>query len=190
MTTEPLGERLQRCQATVEQAPDSAAAHYNLGLAFIAKAQMHRAEQEFRAALAIDPDLVEAWVNLGGTQLLAWDFAAAAASNREALTRRPGLVEAHYNLGQAHLYMGEAKELVDCCTRVVELDSSHAAGYYFLAVGLLALDRPTDARSAVSRAMALGHRPTPEFLRKLEHAEAASATVHPVTLILNPNKEK
>ena len=190
MTTEPLVSAWQRCQASVEQAPDLRRRTTTWASSSSPRPRWRRAEQEFRAALAIDPDLVEAWVNLGGTQLLAWDFAGAAASNREALTRCPGLVEAHFNLGQAHLYLGEATELVDCCARVVELNPGHAAGHYFLAVGLLALDRLADARSAVSRAMALGHRPTPEFLRKLEHAEAASATVHPVTLILNPKKEK
>lgn len=189
MTTEPLGERLERCQAAVEHSPASAAAHYNLGLAYVARAQMRHAEAAFRAALALDPDLVEAWVNLGGAQLLAWDFTGAAAANREALKRRPDLVEAHYNLGQAHLYLGEAQALVDCCTRVVELAPNHAAGHYFLAVGLLAVDRISEARAASSRAIALGHRPTPEFLRKLEQAESAAATRHPVTLVINPKME-
>jgi tetratricopeptide (TPR) repeat protein len=78
---------------------------------------------------------------------------------------------AHYNMGQAHLYLGDAQGLLDCCRRVIELDPEHAAGHYHLAVALLALDRPAEARQALGRAMALGHRPTPEFLRGLERAE-------------------
>ena len=123
--------------------------------------------------MALDPDLVEAWVNLGGTLLLKWDFAGSAEANREALRRRDDLATAHYNLGQAYLYQGDAQALADCCARVVGLEPEHAAGHYFLAVGLLALGRVPEARAAVARATTLGHRPQPDFLRRLEQAEAS-----------------
>ena len=174
MTSENLTDRIERCQKQVEQEPHSAAAHFNLGLAYTAKGLMDKAEASYRAAIAEDADLVEAWVNLGGVLLLKWDFAGAAEANREAIRRREDLVQAHYNLGQAHLYMGEAAELVTCCRRVVELEPEHAAGHYFLAVGLLATGQVFDARATVARAMRLGYRPMPEFLRRLEQAEAST----------------
>ena len=59
---------------------------------------------------------------------------------------------------------------------VLEIDPKHAAGHYFLAVGLLAIDRVAEARDEVSRAMGLGYRPRPEFLRSLERAEKAQIT--------------
>jgi tetratricopeptide (TPR) repeat protein len=174
VNTEPAAERIARCLEQVEQEPQSAAAHFNLGLAYTSRGLLARAEREYREALALDPDLVEAWVNLGGTLLLKWDFEAAAQANREALRRRDDLVEAPYNLGQAHLYMAEVAPLVECCRRVVALDPNHPAGHYFLAVGLLAQGNVAGAREAVSRATALGHRPQPDFLRRLEQAESAS----------------
>lgn len=177
MNTETMTERIERCQAMVTREPQSAAAHFNLALAYTARGQVARAEQEYREAVACDPDLVEAWVNLGGTLLLKWDFEGAVRANEEALRRRPDLVEAHYNLGQAHLYRAEAEPLVACCARVVALAPEHAAGHYFMAVGLLALGRVAEARAAVTRAVTLGHRPQPDFLRKLEQAEAASNQV-------------
>jgi tetratricopeptide (TPR) repeat protein len=173
MNTETVTDRIERCRGRVEREPQSAEAHFNLGLAYTTRGLVDRAEREYRAALGIDPGLVEAWVNLGGTLLLKWDFAGAAEANREALARRPDLVHAHYNLGQAHLYLGEAQPLVDCCQRVIELEPTHAAGHYFLAVGLLATGRVAQARAAVARATALGYRPLPEFLRRLEAAEAS-----------------
>ncbi len=176
--TETPGARVERCRAAVEQGPRSAAAYYNLGLAYTAKGLVEPAERAYRSALEIDPDLVEAWVNLAGVQLLQWNFDAAVESNREALRRRDDLVQAHYNLGQAHLYRGEAADLVRCCERVVALDPSHAAGHYFLAVGLLATGQLSEARAALTRATALGFKPLPEFLRKLEQAEGHSGHAH------------
>jgi hypothetical protein len=52
----------------------------------------------------------------------------------------------------------------------VELDPEHAAGRYFLAVGLLAAGNVPEAVEEMTRAKALGHSPAPEFLRALENA--------------------
>jgi Flp pilus assembly protein TadD len=152
---------------------------------------VNRAEHEYRAAVAIEPDLVEAWVNLGGTLLLKWDFEGAALALHEAVTRRPGLVEAHFNLGQAQLYRGDAGALVSCCRRVLELQPQHAAGHYFLAVGLLAIGDVVGARRSASHATTLGHRPMPEFLRRLEQAELAPSHPAPVLEAVErfPSKE-
>jgi tetratricopeptide (TPR) repeat protein len=163
--------RLQRCLRRVEEHPESATARFNLGLAYTQQGRVGQAEQAYRKAVDLDPDLVEAWVNLGGALLLKWDFQGALEANREALARRDDLLLAHYNMGQAHLYLGDAEGLVSCCQRVIGLDEKHAAGHYYLAVGLLACDKVQEAREALARAMALGHRPTAEFLRGLEKAE-------------------
>jgi len=171
MTRESSESRTQRCLSEVDKHPDSASAHFNLGLAYTMQGFAHRAEAAYRKALEIDPDLVEAWVNLGGSLLLRWDFQGALEANREALKRRDDLLLAHYNMGQAHLYLSDPQGLLRCCQRVIELDPEHAAGHYYLAVALLALDRLQESREALGRAMALGHRPTPEFLRGLERLE-------------------
>jgi tetratricopeptide (TPR) repeat protein len=140
---------------------------------------VNRAEESYRRALELDPDLVEAWVNLGGALLMKWDFKGALEANQEALNRRADELLAHYNMGQACLYLGDADGVVRCYRNVIHLDENHAAGHYFLAVGLLATNRVEEARKHLSRAMALGHRPTPEFLRGLERAEQAEAQGRP-----------
>jgi tetratricopeptide (TPR) repeat protein len=164
-------QRLEGCLKEVESNPGSAVAHYNLGLAYTRKGQMNRAETAYRKALEIDSELVEAWVNLGGALMLKWDFKGSIAANREALMRDDDLVLAHYNTGQACLYLGDAEGVVRSCERVLELDPGHAAGCYFLAVGLLAMGEVERARAMVARAKALGHSPEPDFLRALENAQ-------------------
>jgi tetratricopeptide (TPR) repeat protein len=175
MTNEPANDQMKRCLEKVEADPDSAAAHFNLGLAYTHMGRMSSAERSYRRSLEIDPGLVEAWVNLGGALLLKWDFEGARDANLEALKLKDDLLLAHYNLGQAALYLGDAELVERSNRRVIELDQEHAAGHYFLAVGLLALDRVAEARAELAEAMQRGHRPTPEFLKGLDKAEKQSS---------------
>jgi tetratricopeptide (TPR) repeat protein len=172
MTIESLKERIERCEVRVRERPDSAAAHFNLGLAYTEHGYVDRAEREYRRAVELDSSLVEAWVNLGGALLLKWDFKAALEANLEAVKLQDEMPLAHYNLGQSYLYMGDAEGLVRANRRVLELAPDNGAGHYFLAVGLLALDQVEEARAELGAAMALGHRPSPEFLKKLHRAES------------------
>ena len=171
-------ERLDELKRRAEERPDSAAAHYNLGLALGRRGLVDRAEKAYRRALELNPDLVEAWVNLGGVRLLRWDFRGCLEANAEAVKRQEDLLAAHFNMGQACLYLGDGEGLVRCARRVLALDPAHAAGHYFLAVGLLATREVGEARAALNRSIALGHRPLPEFLRALEKSEQEPERAH------------
>jgi tetratricopeptide (TPR) repeat protein len=173
MPEESRQDRVARWQKRVEEAPSSAAAHFNLGLAHTERGRMLAAEKAYRRAVELDPDLVQAWVNLGGALLMKWDFQGCLEANQEALRRQDDMAIAHFNMGQAYLYLNEAEELVRCNRRVLELDPNHAAGHYFLAVGLLARGQVAEARAESDRALALGYQPRPEFLKSLDRAEKA-----------------
>lgn len=166
-------DRVAHWQKRVEEAPGSAAAHFNLGLAHTERGRMLAAEKAYRRAVELDPDLVQGWVNLGGALLMKWDFRGCLEANQEALRRQDDMAVAHFNMGQAYLYLNEAEQLVRCNRRVLELDPNHAAGHYFLAVGLLAIGHVTEARAESDRALALGYQPRPEFLKSLDRAEKA-----------------
>ena len=177
MGPESKEERVARWQKRVEEAPESAAAHFNLGLAHTERGRMVAAEKAYRRAVELDPSLVQAWVNLGGALLMKWDFQGSLEANQEAVRRQKDLLVAHYNMGQAYLYLNDAEQLVGCNRRVLELDSNHPAGHYFLAVGLMATGHVEEARSECSHAVSLGYQPRPEFLRSLERAEKEAQTV-------------
>lgn len=173
MSDESRQDRVARWQRRVEEAPDSAAAHFNLGLAHTERGRMLDAEKAYRRAVELDPELVQAWVNLGGALLMKWDFQGCLEANQEAVRRKGDLVEAHYNMGQAYLYLKNAPQLVRCNRRVLELQRNHPAAHYFLAVGLLATDQVAEARAECARAASLGYQPRPEFLKSLDRAEEA-----------------
>jgi tetratricopeptide (TPR) repeat protein len=168
-------ERLDRCLNAVQENPQSAVAHYNLGLAYQKTGRFGLAEEAYVQAVEIDPGLTQAWVNLGGVRLHNWDFEGCLEASKMAVSQRDDLAMAHYNLGQAFLYMNEPENLVACNKRVIELERDNAGAHYYAAVGLLAVGDVTGAERHAGRAMELGHRPTPEFLRALERAQRAGA---------------
>ncbi|RLE20606.1 MAG: hypothetical protein DRJ65_17850 [Acidobacteria bacterium] len=164
-------ERIEHWAKKAEGTPESAATHFNLGLAYTDVSKMTSAEKAYRRAVEIKPDLVQAWVNLAGVLLLQWRFDESIEAGQKAVELDGELPLVHFNLGQAYLYQGDSEALVRCNRRVLELEPDHPAGNYFLAVGLLAQNNGKEARFYMDRAARLGYRPTPEFLKAMERVE-------------------
>jgi hypothetical protein len=69
------------------------------------------------------------------------------------------------------MYLGEARKMVRCFERVLELEPNNASGHYHMAVGLYALGQEGEARTYLAKALGLGHSPDPSFIRALETKE-------------------
>ena len=167
--------RLERCQKAIDESPDSAVAHYNMGLANAAVGKLIAAEKCYLRATELAPTLTEAWVNLGGVRLLLWDFKGCLEATEKAVELRADLPLAHHNMGQAYLYLNDPENLVRCTRRVLELERDNAAAHYYTAVGLLATGDTGGAERHLGRAIELGHRPTPELIKALDAAVKKSA---------------
>jgi len=172
---ESRSERLERCLKAVEDSPQSAVAQFNLGLAYQNTGRFQLAEEAYAASVELDPGLTEGWVNLGGVRLHNWDFEGCLVASQEAVRQRGDLLMAHYNLGQAYLYMNDPENLVKCNKRVLDLDRDHPEAHYYCAVGLLAVGDVAGAERHAGRALELGHRPTPDFLKALDKAQKSHA---------------
>ncbi|MFC0400839.1 tetratricopeptide repeat protein [Paraburkholderia rhizosphaerae] len=83
----------------LEDKPDYAEPHCNLGSLFRRLERMPEAEASFRAALACRADYVDAHYNLGLLLHHAGRLGEAEAAYRSALTLSPKLATAHNNLG-------------------------------------------------------------------------------------------
>lgn len=163
-------ERVEQWSRAVETAPGSAAAHFNLGTALLDLGLATRAEEEFRRALDLRPGFPEALVNLGGILLSRLDFHGCIDANRKAREAKPDLLTAHYGEGLGHLYLGEAKPMVECFRRALGVDRRHAPSHYHLAVGLLALGELAESEVHLEAALEGGFSPAPGFLRELQKA--------------------
>ena len=183
MENESQRNRLERCQKDVEEHPERASTHYNLGLAYTVSGRVKQAEESYLKALEIDPTMFQAWVNLGGVRLMRWEFKGCLEANLQAAKLRGDLPIVHYNMGQAHLYLNQPEDLVRCNERVIELDSNNGAAYYHAAVGHLAMDNMGAAERYLGRAIELGHPPNHEFVKAMEKAHIKKQRMENVSLI-------
>ncbi len=183
MENESQRDRLERCKREVEEHPERAAAHFNLGLAYTVSGRVKLAEESYVKALEIDPTLHQAWVNLGGVRLMRWEFQGCLEANQEAAKLRDDLPIVHYNMGQAYLYLNDPENLVRCNERVIELQRDNGAAHYHAAIGHLALGNLGAAERFLGRAIELGHQPTQDFMKAIDKAQRQKAHQQSVNLI-------
>ena len=183
MENESQRHRLERCQKDVEEHPDRASSHYNLGLAYTVSGRAKLAEESYLKALEIEPTMVQAWVNLGGVRMMRWEFKGCLEANQAAARLRDDLPIVHYNMGQAYLYLNDPENLVKCNQRVLELERDHAAAHYYAAVGYLAMDNMGAAERHLGRAIELGHHPTQDFIKAMEKAQIRKQQQQPISMI-------
>ena len=168
-----MSASIEELRRALEESPPTAEAHARLGTALLKAGATREAERQLRAAIDLDPKCVGAWVNLGGILLSRWEFGAAVEANRRAAAAEPTLALAHFNQALGHLHLGEPEKVVECLTRVVELEPDDGAAYYHLAIALHALGRGAEARLCAAYAGELGYHPTRMSLEALERAARA-----------------
>jgi Flp pilus assembly protein TadD len=92
----------------VERAPDTAAAHLDLGIAYARTGDLDRAEASLKRTLELSPRHPAACNELGLVQRRKGQFAQARASYEEALAGFPDFHYAHRNLAiLCDLYLGD-----------------------------------------------------------------------------------
>ena len=143
----------------LENGPPTAEAHLRLGKALLDEGSPRAAEQEFRAAIALDRGCAGAWVNLGGVLFSRCDFAGALEANRRAAEAEPTLSLAHFNQGLAHLMSGDPQASLEAFGRAIELGPPSGTAYHHLAIALRALGQSLEAEVCDAYARELGFAP-------------------------------
>jgi tetratricopeptide (TPR) repeat protein len=101
--------------------PDYAEAHVNLGNILLQKGRMDEAIAHYQHALQIDPDCAPAHVNLGGILLQRGKVDEAIVHFKKALQIKPGFAEAHHSLGNALGQKGRVAEAITQFQQALQL---------------------------------------------------------------------
>ena len=136
---------------------DSAASHYNLGLALSMLRQYPEATREFEQAVRLDANHAEAQNNLGAMLHVAGRFDEAAEHYRRAIELRPENAEAHSNLARVLMTQSKPAEAVDVFERALALQPDLVSALTGLAwiratASDASLRRPGQAVSLADRA--------------------------------------
>ena len=150
-----IDEAIQILNAIVQQHPEYAQAHANLGIVYTQQKRFTEAAHEFEAALELAPsdDTVRLSYVKTLTALLQYDRAAPII--HDYLQRHPHEFEALYFAGLVERGLGNYAEAERDFRQAVALNPNHAEAHYNLGFVLARLGKPAEARPELEKALQL-----------------------------------
>lgn len=110
----------------VQQFPQAAIAHYNMGIVYNERLQYDQAIQAFGQAVQARPDYADAWTNLGVALQYKSQYREALNALNQALRYDPNHFEAHNNTGVAYERLGRSDSALTHYRKCLELDPARA----------------------------------------------------------------
>lgn len=170
MQTGNTAEALAAFQQALKDAPDFAAAHYNLGRLELEEGHTNAAIAELKTALGLQKNYLEALNSLGEAYLRSGQRDLAVQSFEDALRIQPGFVTARFNLAMVKIEQGMKNDAEHQLKEVIFLAPGTAAAH--IELGLLFAQHDGGlsprARKELSEGLRLDPRLTnliPEALR-------------------------
>ena len=143
-------DALRHFEAVVRLRPQSAQAHYNVGVALEGIGNAGEAARRYEAALRIDPTYSHAHNNLGSLLLSGGRLNEARREFERAVESAKDNVEATNNLGAALLALGNAAAALPHLQRAIELRPTYPEAHFNLARALAATRQPDAAIRAAA----------------------------------------
>lgn len=146
-------DALRHFEVVAQLQPQSARAHYNVGVALEVSGRAVEAAPHYEAALQIDPGYSLAHNNLGNLRLANGQIDEARREYERAVASGPRNAEAHNNLGAALLASGDAAAAILSLRQAIDLRPVYPEAHFNLARALAS----TRQFEAAIRAAAVAH---------------------------------
>ena len=157
-------EAIQHFAVVVQQSPDSAVAHYNLGTAIERTGAIAEPAMHYERAIALDPTYATAHVNLGTLRVRQGRLAEAVHEYEAALRTAPDDFAARNNLGRVLLSAGRPADAAPHLEAAVRLNPRHAEAQFNLAELYGMTGRATEAIAHHREALRLRPRWEPALI--------------------------
>ena len=159
-------------EKTTKVYPLAYMAHFQLGMAYLAKDDLGNAAPSLKQAIALAPGFTDAIVALAGINVRNGEFAIAVEPLRQVLQGRSGTTQAGLLLANAYRSLGQLDQALVVYR---ELCKVAPAPDTFLLMGLVLLEqkKPEEARQSFNQALALdpNYLPAAEQIVNLDFLE-------------------
>lgn len=170
---------LETANNEAKEQPDSAKAHYKLGLAYFKYGHTGNWQQgveAFQKAIQIEPNYAEAYCKLGEAYDLIHYHALKSEhpmEEREAFQKaidiRPDLAEAYIQLGKSYLLdngsVGDCKRAEALFTKAVQVSPEYEEAYHALASAYQYQDREREALEVSKKAVLVNPHKSESYYR-------------------------
>jgi tetratricopeptide (TPR) repeat protein/tRNA A-37 threonylcarbamoyl transferase component Bud32 len=120
------------CSAAVSLRPDSAPAHYNLGLALVMQGKPGEGVACYQKAIEVDPKYASAYVNLGNVLRGQGKVDAAIGEYRQAIEVDPKYASAYVHLGNVLHDQGKVDAAIGEYRQAIEVDPKYVPAHNYL----------------------------------------------------------
>jgi tetratricopeptide (TPR) repeat protein len=171
---------------TIETAPESTLAQYNLGLAYYKAALYDHAVEAFQKAVRMGKNEVACLTNLGATYYALNEKEKAITLYERAIEIDPDHALVYLNLGNAYSDLGRHEEAIQAYEKAIELDPDYAEVYSNLGTMYHAMGEIEKAKDLYRRAieidpyhgsaynnLAIAHYQEHEFAKAIEYCDRA-----------------
>lgn len=118
----------------LEDDPDDAAAHFNLGVEYARRGRYDRAADHYERVVQADPDDSAAHFALAGTSVKLKDLPRAVSHYEQGLATDPGNAEAHFLLGWILTDEGKLEQAAGHLEQAIRIKPEHAMAHQRLGV--------------------------------------------------------
>ena len=139
----------------IDEQPDNAMAHYNLGNTLREQGKINEAVVSYRQAAFLKPDNAELHGNLGASLQESGRLDEAIVCYKQAIVLNPDYAMAHCNLGSALHESGKLNDAATSYKRAIELKPDFAMAYNNLGTALKDLCRLDESVECYRKAIAL-----------------------------------
>lgn len=152
---------------TLETDPGFKTTYYNLANAYKKTGRNQEAISRYKKAIEVEPEYAPAYYNLANTYKELLQYDEAIPLYKSAIRINPGYVEAYNNLGIVYSARGERQEAISTFKKAIEIEPNDGTSYANLAVEYYYEQNYDLAARYSDRAIGLGAKVNPEFLRLL-----------------------
>jgi len=144
--------------------PELYEARFNLGLCLAAEDKHEKAITQFEQALLFNEHDLEARLHLALSLIALTKHSMAIKELLKIVKIAPKHEQAWFHLGTSYEEQGFLEEAVNALTKSISLNADNIDAYLALASLLYRLDRKSEGRAIVKRAMSLDPKKTEEFI--------------------------
>ena len=139
--------------------------HYNLGIAYLGKDVLEKAEYQFKEAIRLKSDYSEAYNYLGRIYLYRGQTEAAIQCFQKALDNvlYNNPEKAYYNLGEAYMIKKDYARAAEQLERAIRVVPDFAPAYALLGQAYEGLTKNADAKRSYRSALQYGGNYGPDF---------------------------
>jgi TonB family protein len=149
-----FGKTIPELEKEIREKPESADAHYELGVAYFDALHYPEAIVQLTEAMRLDPKHAEAQLKLGHAYMKIYSFDQALIAYTKAIQLDPNNSESLHALGLTYMGLGKYEDAITSFEKSLQVEGPIVSSYFMIGKCYVFLDRPAEATAYYKKGLA------------------------------------